>query len=179
LSIPSTGAEVYAGALELELLFPNTVPPAAFDRLNVSAGVVVAVATLVVNSGDRFPALKLVTVPEPPPPEHAAPVIFVPLYSKHCPDVGAVPVGISVAPNVIPTTLTAFDPLVVASPESSAAVIALALPRMIPVSVLAVPVPPFATGNTPVTPAVREIVPQLIFPVAVVNWMAFVHPGHA
>ena len=33
---------------------------------NVSAGVVVAVATLVVNKGDRFPALNVVTVPAPP-----------------------------------------------------------------------------------------------------------------
>jgi len=39
-------------------------------RLKLSAGVVVAVATEVVKIGDRFPALKVVTVPEPPPPEY-------------------------------------------------------------------------------------------------------------
>jgi hypothetical protein len=44
------------------VLLPNSVKAPAFDRLKLSAGVVVAVATLVVNSGERFPALKLVTV---------------------------------------------------------------------------------------------------------------------
>jgi hypothetical protein len=37
---------------------------------NVKAGVVVPVATLVVNRGDRLPDVKLVTVPLPPPPEY-------------------------------------------------------------------------------------------------------------
>jgi hypothetical protein len=37
--------------------------------VNVRAGVVVAVATLVVKSGERVPALKLVTEPDPPPIE--------------------------------------------------------------------------------------------------------------
>ena len=48
------------------MLLPKSVKAAAFDRLKLSAGVVVAVATLVVNSGERLPALKLVTVPVPP-----------------------------------------------------------------------------------------------------------------
>jgi hypothetical protein len=39
------------------------VPAAAFESVNVSAGVVVGVATLVVNSGERFPELNDVTVP--------------------------------------------------------------------------------------------------------------------
>jgi hypothetical protein len=43
-----------------------------------------------------------------------------------------------------PTTVTAFEPLVVASTLNSAAVIADALPRTSPVSVLPVPVPPLA-----------------------------------
>ena len=54
---------------------------------------------------------------------------------------------VHVPPGVFPltfTTLTAFDPLVVASPESSAAVIAEELPRTRPVNVLPVPVPPWA-----------------------------------
>ena len=38
---------------------------AAVDSANVSAGVLVAVATEVVKSGERFPALKDVTVPVP------------------------------------------------------------------------------------------------------------------
>jgi hypothetical protein len=46
--------------------FPKIVPAAAFDSVNESAGVVVGFATLVANSGERFPELKLVTVPPPP-----------------------------------------------------------------------------------------------------------------
>jgi hypothetical protein len=44
---------------------PKIVPAVALDSENVSAGVVVPVATDVVNSGERFPAVKDVTVPEP------------------------------------------------------------------------------------------------------------------
>ena len=44
-----------------------------------------------------------------------------------------------------------LDPLVVTSPLSSAAVMADAEPRISPVSVLAVPVPPLATATVPVT----------------------------
>lgn len=63
--IPRTGAVVNAGPAEPVVLFPNTVPPPALLRVNVRAGVVVAVATDVVNNGLRLPALKLVTVPKP------------------------------------------------------------------------------------------------------------------
>ena len=45
------------------VLLPNTVPPAALLKLKVNAGVVVAVATDVVNRGDNAPALNDVTVP--------------------------------------------------------------------------------------------------------------------
>jgi hypothetical protein len=48
--------------------------------------------------------------------------------------------------------VTTFDPLVVASPLSSAAVIADADPRTRPVSVLAVPVPPLATVSVALSP---------------------------
>ena len=41
----------------------NTVFAAALLSVKLKAGVVLAVVTLVVNSGDRVPALKLVTVP--------------------------------------------------------------------------------------------------------------------
>ena len=43
----------------------NTLFCAALDNENVNAGVLVAVATEVVNSGERFPAEKVVTVPLP------------------------------------------------------------------------------------------------------------------
>jgi hypothetical protein len=60
------GAAVNPGAAEPPVKFPNTVFAAALESENVSAGVVVAVATDDVNSGERFPALNVVTVPEPP-----------------------------------------------------------------------------------------------------------------
>lgn len=44
---------------------------------NVSAGVDVEFATDVVNSGVRFPALTLVTVPDPPPPLELIVTVFV------------------------------------------------------------------------------------------------------
>jgi hypothetical protein len=52
------------------------------------------------------------------------------------------------------TFVTTFDPEVVASPLNSAAVMAEELPRIKPVSVLPVPVPPFGTGKIPVTAVV-------------------------
>jgi hypothetical protein len=54
------------GPAELPVRLAYTVCAAKFDRLKVSDGVVLAVATLVVNSGERLPALKVVTVPPPP-----------------------------------------------------------------------------------------------------------------
>jgi hypothetical protein len=56
----------------------------------VIAGVVVDVATDVVNSGDRFPADTEVTVPLPPPPPHAAPASVIAvdvLHATQCPGV--------------------------------------------------------------------------------------------
>ena len=49
----------------MAVLFPKNRCAAAVDNANVCAGVVVAVATEVVNNGERFPLLKLVTVPLP------------------------------------------------------------------------------------------------------------------
>jgi hypothetical protein len=60
---PRTGATLNAGAAEPLVLFPNRVPPAALESEKVSAGVVAAVATEVAKRGERFPALKEVTVP--------------------------------------------------------------------------------------------------------------------
>src|SRR5579862_576927 len=54
------------GGPEVPDAFPNQLYPDALLRLNVNAGVRLAVATLVVNNGERLPALKLVTVPLPP-----------------------------------------------------------------------------------------------------------------
>jgi hypothetical protein len=47
------------------VLLPKNLCAAAVDSVNESAGVDVAVATEVVNSGDSVPALKLVTEPAP------------------------------------------------------------------------------------------------------------------
>jgi hypothetical protein len=58
----------YVGAPDPPLAGPaSTSFCPALERENVSAGVVVGLATDVVNNGLRFPALKLETVPLPPP----------------------------------------------------------------------------------------------------------------
>jgi hypothetical protein len=61
--MPSTGVAVYAGAAADAVALPNTVPPAALLNAKDNAGVVVAVATDVVNSGERLPEEKEVTEP--------------------------------------------------------------------------------------------------------------------
>ena len=61
---PNTGVAVYPGPAALPVALPRTVPAAALLSANVRAGVVVAVATEVVNNGERLPALNDVTVPE-------------------------------------------------------------------------------------------------------------------
>jgi hypothetical protein len=61
-STPSAGVEEKAGPAEEEVLLPKIVPPPAFDSEKDSAGVVVAVATEVVNNGERAPAEKDETV---------------------------------------------------------------------------------------------------------------------
>jgi hypothetical protein len=53
------------------------------DKLNVCAGVVVAVATEVVNNGDKFPLLKVVTVPAPAGDDQ---LNTVPLVDRNCPE---------------------------------------------------------------------------------------------
>jgi hypothetical protein len=63
------------GAAAPAVLFPRKAWAAKFDSVNVSAGVVVEVATEVVKMGDSVPAEKSVTVPEPPA---ATPRISVP-----------------------------------------------------------------------------------------------------
>ncbi len=51
---------------------PKIVFAVCAESVNVSAGVLVDVATEVVNRGERLPAEKEVTVPPPPPEEHVA-----------------------------------------------------------------------------------------------------------
>jgi hypothetical protein len=52
----------------------------ALESVKLSAGVVVEVAVEVVNSGERLPAEKEVTVPDPPLAEPPSPTTqFVPL----------------------------------------------------------------------------------------------------
>lgn len=46
--------------------FPKIVPAAALSAVKENAGVVVGVATVTLNSGEKFPELTLVTVPPPP-----------------------------------------------------------------------------------------------------------------
>ena len=65
---------------EPEVALPNSVNAPAFDAENESAGVLVDVATLVVNSGDRLPALKFVT--DPPVPLQLVNAHAEPVHSK-------------------------------------------------------------------------------------------------
>jgi hypothetical protein len=51
------------GAADDPVKFPKMLSAEKFERANESAGVVVAVATEVVNRGLNVPALKLVTLP--------------------------------------------------------------------------------------------------------------------
>jgi hypothetical protein len=69
-------SEQYAGAVSEPVQLANTVLAAALESENDKAGVLVGVATEVVKSGDKFPELKVVTVPDPPglPKAHAEPV---------------------------------------------------------------------------------------------------------
>jgi hypothetical protein len=111
------------------------------DNEKLKAGVVVDVATEVVNKGLRFPALKLVTVPVGADPLEAAvikPLAFTVMLAY----VNDPTFEFTVA------KVSTLEPEVVASPLISDAVNAVALPRTSPVSVLPVPVPPLATGTT-------------------------------
>lgn len=138
--MPSTGAMVYPGAAAEAVALPNTVPAAALLKLNESAGVVVAVATDVVNRGLRFPALKDVTVPVGADPLEAA--VIKPLaLTVMLAYVNEPTLEFTVA------KVKALEPEVVASPLISDAVKGLP-PRTMPVSVLPVAVPPFAMGTT-------------------------------
>ena len=84
-NIPAVIAQKF-GAPDEPLQFPKMVPAAALESVNDSAGVDVGFATLVVNSGVRAPALKVLT--EPPdaaliviPVDAGVSVILVPAIS--------------------------------------------------------------------------------------------------
>jgi len=71
------------GPAEPPVAFINKESAAKLLSVNVNAGVVEAFATLLVNSGERFPALNVVTVPELTDEPHAAPASTVlPLASN-------------------------------------------------------------------------------------------------
>ena len=66
-AVVTEGFVVKPGPADEPVAFPKTVFAPAFERLKVRAGVVFAVATEVVKSGESAPAVKVVTVPLPPP----------------------------------------------------------------------------------------------------------------
>ena len=90
------------GAADEPVQFAKTVSAPALERANVNAGVVVAVATLVVNSGERFPALKVVTLP-------------VPLAVELMVSFGQVPVIVTFVPATSPGVAVPVPPLATAS----------------------------------------------------------------
>jgi hypothetical protein len=65
LAALNAGEALNVGCAELPVKFPNTELAACAMPVNVSAGVVVAVATDVVNRGDILPLLNDVTLPAP------------------------------------------------------------------------------------------------------------------
>lgn len=65
---PPVGIEIQEGAAALAPLLPSMVPAGAWDKVKERLGVVEALATEVVNKGERVPAENVVTVPVPPPP---------------------------------------------------------------------------------------------------------------
>lgn len=95
---PPVGIGTQLGMAALPELFPSMVLAGAWEKVKESAGVVLAVATLVVKSGERLPEEKLVTVPDPPPPPvpQAPPMIELPLICRQLPV--AIPTFESVTP---------------------------------------------------------------------------------
>ena len=89
------------GAAVDPVKLPYDVFAAAVDKEKVSAGVLVAVATDDVNSGERLPAENDVTDPPPPPPHP----VQVPLTVRLGTTTVAVPV---VAPAILPIVSVVF-----------------------------------------------------------------------
>lgn len=87
----NTGAAENVGTADEPVKLPNTVLAEAVDRAKLNAGVVVPVATDVVNRGDNAPAVNDVTVPVAV--EIAAHPVALPLAKM---PVGALPVEHSV-----------------------------------------------------------------------------------
>lgn len=107
---------------------------------------VAAPITGVVKVGDIVPAGP--PVPEEFPPSSVmtpVPAVTAVGWALPFEAINAADVGNAVP--LIFATVTAFEPEVVASPLNSAAVIAEEFPRIRPVSVLVVPMPPWLMGN--------------------------------
>ena len=102
--VPTTGFVVYPGEADDPVALPKTVFAAALVSEKLRAGVLVEVATDDVNSGDRLPALKLVTA-EVRNDEIAVPLSctwpLVPVSITTCP---------ATVPLVGPVTIPAPDP---------------------------------------------------------------------
>ena len=89
------------GCALLAVQFPKTLFAAAVSKLKEMAGAVVGVATLVVNSGERFPALTEMTLPVPLPAK---------LVSSGAAAVSVAPIS-CVAPLMVNVTLNCTGPL--------------------------------------------------------------------
>src|SRR5271169_4472048 len=69
----------YVGAAVAFVVLARNVCAGACDSVKDSAGAVVGLATEVVNSGDRLPALKLETVPAVPTEQVGQEMVAMPL----------------------------------------------------------------------------------------------------
>jgi len=65
-SLAQAGMACVEGAADDPVKFPKMLSGEKFEIVKDKAGVLVGVATEVVNSGVKFPALTLATVPAPP-----------------------------------------------------------------------------------------------------------------
>jgi hypothetical protein len=80
-AVRAVDPDINVGVAVLAVPLPKKVLAAAVESEKVCAGVVVAVVTEVVNSGDKSPELNDVTVPPPPPPVPFAAAVTRPLAS--------------------------------------------------------------------------------------------------
>jgi hypothetical protein len=73
---------VKEGVAALPPALPKSVPAEALLAVKVRAGVELPVETEVVKRGEKFPAVKFVTVPVPQVPEPTMPLEFVPRQGR-------------------------------------------------------------------------------------------------
>jgi hypothetical protein len=159
---------VKAGAAVDPVELAKIDPDAAVESEKLKAGVEVAVATLVVKSGDSVPALNDVTVPDPdgvaqltsaPAPPDLRYCVAVPT-AKTC---QALLPRKRICPRVDPKAESRVAVIVL---KAGAAVEAVALPKTVFAAAVAALVPPLATGNVPVVSAVRLTEAQVAAPLA-------------